>query len=66
MEDSHISHIELVPDVHCFGVFDGHGGKQITQARKWPCGSKKHLVMNSRTCKNSKKASTKMLSKSAF
>jgi serine/threonine protein phosphatase PrpC len=28
MEDSHITHFNLIPDVHFFGVFDGHGGKK--------------------------------------
>ena len=27
MEDSHIAQFNIVPDVHIFGVFDGHGGK---------------------------------------
>lgn len=26
MEDSHISYISIIPGVHLFGVFDGHGG----------------------------------------
>jgi serine/threonine protein phosphatase PrpC len=29
MEDSHICHLDIVPGVHCFGVFDGHGGKEV-------------------------------------
>lgn len=29
MEDSHIHHLDIVPGVHCFGVFDGHGGKEV-------------------------------------
>lgn len=28
MEDSHISHFNVAPDVHLFGVFDGHGGRK--------------------------------------
>lgn len=28
MEDSHIAKFNIVPDVHIFGVFDGHGGKR--------------------------------------
>ena len=27
MEDSHIAKFNIAPDVHVFGVFDGHGGK---------------------------------------
>ena len=26
MEDSHIAEFDLGPDIHIFGVFDGHGG----------------------------------------
>ena len=26
MEDSHIAKFNIAPDVHIFGVFDGHGG----------------------------------------
>mmetsp|Transcript_673 Transcript_673/g.747 ORF Transcript_673/g.747 Transcript_673/m.747 type:complete len:301 (+) Transcript_673:60-962(+) len=29
MEDSHIAKFNIVPDVHIFGVFDGHGGKEV-------------------------------------
>jgi len=29
MEDSHISDLNVKPDVHVFGVFDGHGGKEV-------------------------------------
>lgn len=27
MEDSHITKLSLDPNIHVFGVFDGHGGK---------------------------------------
>lgn len=26
MEDAHIAKFDIAPDVHVFGVFDGHGG----------------------------------------
>lgn len=26
MEDAHIAEYNIAPDVHIFGVFDGHGG----------------------------------------
>jgi protein phosphatase 1G len=29
MEDAHIHISEVVPDVSVFGVFDGHGGKEV-------------------------------------
>lgn len=29
MEDAHIHVSEVVPDVSVFGVFDGHGGKEV-------------------------------------
>ena len=29
MEDSHIAQFNIAPDVHIFGVFDGHGGENI-------------------------------------
>jgi len=29
MEDSHISKLDIDEDTHIFGVFDGHGGKNI-------------------------------------
>jgi serine/threonine protein phosphatase PrpC len=29
MEDSHISIFNIIPEVHLFGVFDGHGGKNL-------------------------------------
>lgn len=32
MEDAHISKFNIIPEVHIFGVFDGHGGK-ITKWR---------------------------------
>lgn len=31
MEDSHIAALDVAPDTHVFGVFDGHGGKEIAQ-----------------------------------
>jgi protein phosphatase 1G len=33
MEDSHISDLDKGPSgkLHCFGVFDGHGGKEVAQ-----------------------------------
>lgn len=29
MEDSHIQELDIVPGVHLFGVFDGHGGSEV-------------------------------------
>jgi serine/threonine protein phosphatase PrpC len=29
MEDAHIARLNLEPNVHIFGVFDGHGGKEV-------------------------------------
>lgn len=31
MEDSHISSLNISKNVHLFGVFDGHGGKEVAQ-----------------------------------
>lgn len=31
MEDSHICDLNIKPGVHLFGVFDGHGGKEVAQ-----------------------------------
>ena len=31
MEDSHISHLNIEKNIHLFGVFDGHGGKEVAQ-----------------------------------
>lgn len=31
MEDSHISELNIAPNTHIFGVFDGHGGKEVAQ-----------------------------------
>jgi len=31
MEDSHISKFNIAPDTHFFGVFDGHGGKEVAK-----------------------------------
>ena len=29
MEDSHIAALNISKDIHVFGVFDGHGGKEV-------------------------------------
>ena len=29
MEDAHIHRLDLPNDVHVFGIFDGHGGKEV-------------------------------------
>lgn len=31
MEDAHYAQFNLVPDVHLFCVFDGHGGNEVAQ-----------------------------------
>jgi len=31
MEDSHISELDIDKDTHIFGVFDGHGGREVAQ-----------------------------------
>jgi len=31
MEDSHISKFNIAPETHLFGVFDGHGGKEVAR-----------------------------------
>jgi protein phosphatase 1G len=31
MEDSHIAKFNIAPDTHVFGVFDGHGGKEVAR-----------------------------------
>ena len=30
MEDAEITKLNLIPDVHLFGVFDGHGGREVS------------------------------------
>ena len=30
MEDAIICHLNVEPDVHFFGVFDGHGGREVS------------------------------------
>ena len=29
MEDSHIAELDIEKDTHVFGVFDGHGGREV-------------------------------------
>ena len=29
-EDAHVAKCDLEPNICCFGVFDGHGGKEIS------------------------------------
>jgi serine/threonine protein phosphatase PrpC len=29
MEDAHIAKVDIGPDTHVFGVFDGHGGREV-------------------------------------
>lgn len=29
-EDSHITSLDIAHEVHLFGVFDGHGGKEVS------------------------------------
>ena len=29
-EDAHIAHLDIAEDVNLFGVFDGHGGKEVS------------------------------------
>ena len=41
MEDSHISDLDVLKVVHVFGVFDGHGGREVAVLVK------KTLVRNS-------------------
>jgi serine/threonine protein phosphatase PrpC len=31
MEDAHIAKFNIAPDTHIFGVFDGHGGKEVAR-----------------------------------
>jgi len=31
MEDAHISKFNIGQDIHIFGVFDGHGGKEVAK-----------------------------------
>jgi len=31
MEDSHLSDISLPNQISCFGVFDGHGGSEVSK-----------------------------------
>lgn len=30
MEDSHICELNVIENVHVFGVFDGHGGPEVS------------------------------------
>ena len=29
MEDAHIAKVDIAADTHVFGVFDGHGGREV-------------------------------------
>ena len=29
-EDAHIAHLDIGEDINLFGVFDGHGGKEVS------------------------------------
>ena len=31
MEDAHIGLFDILPGVHLFGVFDGHGGPEVAR-----------------------------------
>jgi len=31
MEDAHIHELDIDKDTHIFGVFDGHGGREVAQ-----------------------------------
>lgn len=31
MEDAHMSYLDFVPDTSLFGIFDGHGGKEVAE-----------------------------------
>jgi len=31
MEDAHISKFNIAPKTHIFGVFDGHGGREVAK-----------------------------------
>jgi len=31
MEDAHIASLDIEPDTHIFGVFDGHGGREMAK-----------------------------------
>lgn len=46
MEDSRIHALNVIPGVHVFGVFDGHGGTQtIMQDSRSPSSSRRNLLM---------------------
>lgn len=31
MEDAHLSILDLLPGLHLFGIFDGHGGPEVAR-----------------------------------
>lgn len=53
MEDSHISDLDISKSTHLFGVFDGHGGKEVAQFVK------KHFTRELLNNKNYKSANFK-------
>ena len=46
MEDAHIATLDLDQDIHLFSIFDGHGGKQVSEycAERFPVELKKELA----------------------
>ena len=51
MEDAIICHPDVIPGVHFFGVFDGHGGTEVSAFVK------AHLVNELRNCPSFKNKS---------
>jgi len=31
MEDAHIANLDISPNIHIFGIFDGHGGAEVAK-----------------------------------
>ena len=60
MEDSHISEQQVTPNVQVFGVFDGHGGKEVALYVE------KHFVVELRKNENFKNEKMELALRETF